>query len=73
MEGRRGTYSCTASSILCGTTGDVDYLVFLDDLVVTFLGGEKGKGMSVTLDYTVRARICTLGDASRLQGLHRLR
>lgn len=35
-DGRRmGTYSCTASSILCCATGDVDHLVFFDDLVIT--------------------------------------
>ena len=30
-----GTYSCATSRILCGATGDVDHLVFLDDLVIT--------------------------------------
>jgi hypothetical protein len=37
MEGRMRTYSCTASGILCGATGDIDYLVFLDDLIVTWI------------------------------------
>jgi hypothetical protein len=38
-----GTYSCTTSSILCGATGDVGHLVFLDDLVITDLGGKVKK------------------------------
>ncbi|SRR6266446_6122892 len=35
-EGECETYRCTTSSVLCGTTCDVDDLVFLDDLVITF-------------------------------------
>jgi hypothetical protein len=34
-EGGSATYSCTASSILCGATGYIDHLMFLDDLVIT--------------------------------------
>jgi hypothetical protein len=33
------THSCTSSSILRCTTSDVDHLVFLDDLIVSFFEG----------------------------------
>jgi hypothetical protein len=35
-----GTYSCTSSSILRCATSDVDHLVFLDDLIITFFREE---------------------------------
>lgn len=49
-KGELGTYSRTASSILCGASSDIDYLVFLDDLIVAFHGRERGKDVSVMLD-----------------------
>jgi hypothetical protein len=62
-----GTYSCTSSSILCGATGDVDHLVFLDDLVITDLGGKvKKECVKWGKEYP------TWGDAFQVLRSHRL-
>jgi hypothetical protein len=41
-KGECRTYSCTSSSILRCTTGNVDHLVFLDDLIITCFRGNGG-------------------------------
>jgi hypothetical protein len=42
-KGELGTYSSTASGILCGASSDEDYLMFRDDLVVAFHEIERGE------------------------------
>jgi len=69
-KGELGTYSRTASSILCGASSDIDYLVFLDDLIVAFYGRERQRCERYTrLDNEGKN---TLENVSPLRGSHRL-